>query len=177
MRNALRFAIALAAAVLLLFVVRALAFTIYAIDNDSLSPTLQRGDRVAVSRWSYGLRVGGGKLFPYSRIMPSSVKKGDFIAFSQPSDSLQETSRSKVLIGRVTALPHDTIELGAAFYVLPDGCPHCSWPYNALYMVALAGKEGCMLVNEKQIIGRACLIIYNFRNGGFNNKRWLKAVR
>ena len=52
MRKTAKFLIALALAFLLMLGFRAIVFTICAVDGDALSPLLQKGDRVLVTRWS-----------------------------------------------------------------------------------------------------------------------------
>ena len=46
---------------------RSVAFTIYTVPQTGIKPWLVSGDRVLVNRWSYGLRTGGERFFPYSR--------------------------------------------------------------------------------------------------------------
>ena len=63
MANWLKFVIALASAFLLMLAFRALAFTLYTVDGRALAPVFINGDRLIVSRWSYGLRIDGGRLW------------------------------------------------------------------------------------------------------------------
>ncbi len=176
MRNAVKFLISLGAAFFVLLLVRALALTVYIIPDRTLEPTLLQGDRVIVNRWSYGLRTGGNSLFRYARIMKSPVRKGDFIAFYLPTDTPGSASSRKVLIGKVNALPGDTISVYGKSFALPKDCQACSWPYQAPYAIGSAKDDCLLLVPGKDIIGRACLVIYNFHNGRLDKNRWLKSI-
>ncbi|SFF82188.1 signal peptidase I [Prevotella sp. KH2C16] len=176
MRNAVKFLISLVAAFIVLLLVRALAFTVYTIPDKALEPTLLQGDRVIVNRWSYGLRTGGDSLFCYARIMKSPVRKGDFIAFYSPVDTTKKISSREVFIGKVNALPGDTITVYGKSFVLPKDCQACSWPYQAPYAIGSAKSDCLLLVPGKNIIGRACLVVYNFHDGRLDKKRWLKLI-
>lgn len=176
MRNAIRFLISLGVAWIVLLLVRTLAFTSYTIADRSLEPSLLQGDRVIVNRWSYGLRTGGDSLFRYARIMPSPAKKGDFIAFYIPV-GMQKNGRSgKILIGRVAAVPGDTIAVYGKNFRIPKDCKTCSRSYQALYAIGPANDSCLFLVSEKDVVGRVCWIVYNFRNGILDKKRWLKRI-
>ena len=176
MRNAVKFLISLVAAFVVLLLVRSLAFTVYTIPDKTLEPAFLQGDRVIVNRWSYGLRTGGDSLFRYARIMKSPVRKGDFIAFYLPADTLKGASSRKVLIGKINALPGGTITVYGESFVLPKDCQACSWPYQAPYAIG-SEKDSCLLlVPGKDIIGRVCLVVYNFHNGILDKNRWLKLI-
>ena len=104
MLKTFRFLLALAVALMLMLVFRALAFTICTVEGNGLEPVLQQGDRVLVNRWSYGLRVGSeGGLFGYGRLGRRPVSRGDLVAFENPHNT------DEVLICRCKALPGDTI--------------------------------------------------------------------
>lgn len=176
MRNAIRFLISLGIAWIVLLLVRALAFTPYTIADRSLEPTLLQGDRVIVNRWSYGLRTGGDSLFQYARIMQSPAKKGDFIAFYLPIEVQKNGHSGKILIGRVVAVPGDTITVYGKNFRIPKDCQTCSRPYQTLYAIGPANDSCQFLVSEKDVVGRVCWVVYNFRNGILDKKRWLKRI-
>jgi len=118
MKNALRFVMALAAAMLLMLAFRALAITIYTVPRQGIWPWLQGGDRVVVNRWSYGLRTGG-HLFRYARWLESPVGKGDLIAFNYPLDTLHRISARPVCAAYCRALPGDTVSIGGRPIIVP----------------------------------------------------------
>ena len=96
MKQTLKFLLALAIAIIIVFAVRAFAFTIYTVPDTSLQPQLRKGERIVVNRLSH---------VPY--------RKGDIIVFEDSTTSY---------IGIITALPGDTIRIGKALYRIP---PHC----------------------------------------------------
>lgn len=177
MRNAVRFLWALIVAVILLCAFRALAFTIYTIPNKALEPMLLKGDRIIVNRWSYGLRAGGDSLFQYTRILKSPVKKGDLIAFNSPVDSLHRMSFREVLVGKVSALPGDTIMAYGERFVIPKDCQMCTCQRKGPYLVSSLKGGNEILVPERNIIGRVFLVVYNFDSLKFRKDRWLHIVK
>jgi signal peptidase I len=177
MRNAVKFLLALIVAVILLFAFRALAFTIYTIPNKALEPMLLQGDRIMVNRWSYGLRVGGDFCFPYERIFKSSVKKGDFIAFNSPLDTLHRMSFRDVFVGKVTALPGDTITAYGEKFVIPKGCQMCSCQRKGPYLISSPKGGNEILVPERNIIGRVFIIVYNLNGFKFRTDRWFQPIQ
>ena len=177
MRDAVNTVLALACAAVFILLVRALAVTVYAIPDNLLAPHLVAGDRVLVNRWSYGLRTGGDSIFRYTRWMKSPVKKGDFIAFNSPADSTHRISARPVLMGRVVAVPGDTITAYGKRFVIPDRYQICTCrPVASHYLVGTDSASHRLLVHEQHIIGRAFLILYNFQNMRFHRQRWLKTL-
>ena len=112
-----------AAAAVLLFLFRVSVCTIYTIPDNTLAPAVKQGDRVLVNRWSYGLRVGGNDWISYCRIARKTVEKGDFIAFDAPVSS---AAKRAVMMGRVVAVPGDTVKIDGQMYVIPRGCQVCT---------------------------------------------------
>jgi len=146
MRGTVKFLIAIAVAILLMVLFRAVAFTVATIEGDGLEPTFEAGDRVLISRWSYGLRTGG-TIFSYGRIGGDGVGRGDIVAFD---------SEGQLLIARCDALPGDTI---AGDYVVPslESCADADY-----YVMQALGTDSLrMLIQEQQVIGRVCLIVYH----------------
>lgn len=171
MRNAFKFLMALLVTCLLMLVFRALAFTIYTVPDKSLEPQLLRGDRVMVNRWSYGLRTGGSSFFRYSRVMRRPVRKGDFIAFDSP-DSLN----SCVVLGRVCAVPGDTITAYGKAFVIPADCQLCEYAVRSHYLVHSAAGRSQLLVPERNIIGRAFVVVYNLDGYHLRRDRLLRPI-
>lgn len=176
MRDAVNTVVALACAAVVILLVRALVVTVYAIPDNILAPHLVAGDRVLVNRWSYGLRTGGDSIFTYTRWMKSPVKKGDFIAFNSPADSTHRIPARPVLMGRVVAVPGDTITAYGKRFVIPDRYQICTCRPAGHYLVGTDSASRQLLVHEQHIIGRAVLILYNLQNMRFHRQRWLKTL-
>ena len=81
MANWLKYVIALASAMALMLAFRALVFSIHSVSGNGLAPLYQEGDRLLINRCSYGLRIEGNGLLPYSRLLRRPVKRGDIVAF------------------------------------------------------------------------------------------------
>ncbi len=160
----IRLFLALLAAGLLMLAIRAFAFTIYRVEGEGLEPEFVNGDRILVNRWSYGLRTGirtdkGGHangLFGYGRILRQPVRRGDIVAYENPSDS----TRGSVFIGRVKGLPGDTID-GRR---LPS-VSHCDladfyWMETLNERNALDSRQ-LGPVSERLIIGRVVMVVFS----------------
>ena len=122
MRSSLKFitAIFVAAAAMLLF--RGLAFAIYTVPESGIKPWLIGGDRVLVNRWSYGLRTGGEKFFPYSRWFGKKIGKGELVAFNYPLDTLNNVSSRPVYAAFCMAGPGDTVIVDHNIIIPPRKC-------------------------------------------------------
>ena len=87
--------------------IRSLLFQPFYIPSSSMEPTLLVGDRIFVSKYSYGFSKHS---FPFSpsftnnRFFYKKPKRGDLVVFKTPSDN--RTDYIKRLIG----LPGDTIQ-------------------------------------------------------------------
>lgn len=92
------------------FVIVTFLFAPFHIPSESMQPSLEVGDRVLVSKWSYGysrhsLPLGLGYRLPDSwdaRILPRTPERGDVVVFRNPE-------QERNLIKRVIGLPGDTI--------------------------------------------------------------------
>lgn len=126
MRNALKFVLALIVAVALMLAVRAFVFTVYTVPSD-LTEQFRKGDRVAVNL-----------------LQRAPFRRGDVIVFG---DSIR-------MIGRIRAVPGDTLSYGRNRYVIPRRCcTRCPCPDCHLYLVNTGTSE--LLVHKRQIRGRA----------------------
>ena len=94
-------------ALIIAIVIRSLFFQPFYIPSSSMEPTLLVGDRIFVSKYSYGYSKHS---FPFSppfsneRFFTKDLKRGDLVVFKTPSDN--RTDYIKRLIG----LPGDTIQ-------------------------------------------------------------------
>jgi len=94
-------------ALVIAILIRSLFFQPFYIPSSSMEPTLLVGDRIFVSKYTYGYSKHS---FPFSppvynkRIIFKSPKRGDLVVFKTPSDN--RTDYIKRLIG----LPGDTIQ-------------------------------------------------------------------
>lgn len=126
MKQLLRIAVAFAATVAVLLVVRALAFAIYTVPVD-VGTTLRQGDRVVVNK------VGD-----------TTFRRGDLMVFS----------RGGHYVGQVVAVPGDTIRVGGARYRIPRHCcRRCRCIDCKLYLVNTGAAR--LLVHKHEVEGRA----------------------
>ena len=94
-------------ALLIALLIRSLLFQPFYIPSSSMEPTLLVGDRIFVSKYSYGYSKHS---FPFSpnfsndRFFSKKPERGDLVVFKTPSDN--RTDYIKRLIG----LPNDTIQ-------------------------------------------------------------------
>lgn len=158
----LKYVIAFASAFALMLAFRALAFSVHGVTGDGLAPLYKSGDRLLINRCSYGLRIEGNALLPYSRLMRSPVKKGDIVAFKVPSDSV-----TGICIARCTAVPGDTIRTTNGLMTVP-GLKTCAksdyyW-LEALNKHNPADSRHLGFIPESHIIGRVVTVLYNRKN-------------
>lgn len=104
----------------------------FKIPSGSMIPTLQIGDRILVSKLSYGFRLPFYEPFVHQY---GSPLRGDVIVFTRPDEvGTQEDESSINLIKRVVALENETIEVrDAKVYI--DGKelsePYARWTNGA----------------------------------------------
>lgn len=170
MRGLLKFIGALAIAIVLMMVFRAVVLTVYTVEGEALAPVLKSGDRVLVNRWSYGFRVGGeGSLLGYSRLLQRSVSRGDIVAFNDPRCD------DDVLICRCTALPGDTISHNGELLVVPsrEQCADADyfW-FESLSNDHPFDSHQLGFISEQNIIGRVTMVLYNHHPDSSILKGW-----
>lgn len=97
---------------LAVFIMRTAAFATYYIPTESMVPTLEVGDRLAVTKWDYGysrhsLPFGLGHYLPENdtRLFGALPERGDIAVFDHPLNPGTD------MIKRVIGLPGDTVEL------------------------------------------------------------------
>lgn len=93
----------------LAMIFRTTALATYYIPSESMVPTLQVGDRLAVTKFAYGWGKysfsAGGVPFEFSgRILGSLPARGDVVVFAHPVDG-------RTMIKRVIGLPGDRVQL------------------------------------------------------------------
>ncbi len=94
-------------ALIIAILIRSLLFQPFYIPSSSMEPTLLVGDRIFVSKYTYGYSKHS---FPFSpnitnkRFFFKSPKRGDLVVFKTPADN--RTDYIKRLIG----MPGDTIQ-------------------------------------------------------------------
>ena len=158
----LKYVIAFASAFALMLVIRSLAISVHSITGDGLAPLYKSGDRLLINRCSYGLRIEGNSLLPYSRLLRQPVKKGDVVAFDIPGDSVQG-----LMIARCTAVPGDTIRTQEGAVLVP-GIKTCA--KTDYYWLEAINKQNPIdsrylgFIPESHIIGRVVTVLYNRKN-------------
>ena len=131
MKQALKFLVALCVAIVILFAVRAYAFTIYTVPAD-LASVLRKGDRVLVNRMAR-----------------DSFSRGDLVVFQ----------RQGAHVGRIVNLPGDTVVLQGATYVVPSVCcTRCGCEDFSFYIVSLGAEN--IVIHTHELMGRASKLFY-----------------
>ena len=92
------------------FLLKASVVEAFKIPSGSMLPTLQIGDQILVSKFSYGLRIPlrNETIFDFA-----APQRGDVVVFTRPDDAStpNEDESSINIIKRVVGLPGDTIEV------------------------------------------------------------------
>ena len=162
MASWLKYVIAFASAFALMLAFRTLVFSIHGVIGDGLAPLYQNGDRLLINRCSYGLRIEGNGLLPYSRLMRQPVKKGDIVAFLVPCDSI-----AGLCIARCKAVPGDTIRTANGLTTIP-GLKTCAktdyyW-LEAINQQNPIDSRHLGFIPERCIVGRVMTVLYNRNN-------------
>ena len=125
MKNALKFILALTVMLLVMLAVRAWAFTIYQVTTSDLHPAVRKGDRMIVNR------------------LGCTYDKGEYVVFGAQD----------AFIGKVLAVPGDTVNIKGKEYLLPTRCPLCGSNHHRYYMISVGKQE--TLIHQADIIGTA----------------------
>lgn len=159
MSNWLKFAIAMALALGLMLLFRTLAFSVHSISGDGLKPLFKDGDQLLVNRLSYGLRIEGNRLLPYSRLLRHPVKKGDIVAFKTPHGF-----PTGICIARCKAVPGDTILTNKGPLVIPGikTCAEADYYWlEAINDINPVDSRHLGFIAEQHIIGQVVSVLYN----------------
>ncbi len=146
MKIAVKFLIALGLSLLLVWVVRTYAFTVFTVPAGGLPPQLKAGNRVIVNR-----------------IDCDFFNRGEVVVFTDSVFALDKNQgQSQVrkfvskayFIGRIEKLPGDTILVDTASYIIPVVCcRRCGCKDCRFYL--LKTPTGQQLVHKHQMIGKA----------------------
>ena len=154
--------IVLASAFALMLGFRALVFSIHSITGSGLAPLYKHGDCLLVNRCSYGLRIGGNGLLPYSRLLRQPVKRGDIVAFTLPCDSV-----AGIFVARCKAIPGDTVNTHKGKLVVPglNTCAKADYYWlEALNQQNPADSRHLGFIPESRILGKVITVLYNRQN-------------
>lgn len=166
----LKYMIAFASAFSLMLAVRTLVLSVHGVIGDGLAPLYHNGDRLLINRCSYGLRIEGNGLLPYSRLMRQPVERGDIVAFNIPRGSLgclEDVSSFGLMIARCKAVPGDTVRTDSGVAVIP-GLYNCA-KTDYYWLEAINDKNPIDsrylgFIPEQDIIGRVVTVLYNRYN-------------
>ena len=162
MSNWLKYVIAFASAFAMMLLIRTLAFSIHGVMGEGLAPLYKSGDRLLINRCSYGLRIEGNGILPYSRLMRSPVQRGDIVAFTSPCDSV-----TGVFIARCKAIPGDTISTQEGPLLVPglETCAKTDYYWlESINPNNPADSRHIGLIQESHIIGEVISVLYNRKN-------------
>ena len=126
----------LLAALIIAVLIRSLLFQPFYIPSSSMEPTLLVGDRIFVSKFTYGYSKHS---FPFSpnitneRFLSKLPKRGDLVVFKTPADN--RTDYIKRLIG----LPGDTIQFKEGELIIIPSSVKASVVILKLFSLMLAG--------------------------------------
>ncbi len=131
-------------AAILVIILKMFFFQMYKIPTTSMVPTLMPGDKIFVSKLSYGPKL------PFSLLrLPgfSKVKRGDVIVFVPPDEVNQPWYRRKPYIKRVIGLPGEMVQIKKGNIRIND--QEILMPEIAAFFYYNQGKYGDL---EKKVI-------------------------
>jgi len=158
----LKFVIATALAFALMLAFRTLAFSVHRVNGDGLAPLYRQGDILLVNRCSYGLRIAGNGLLPYSRLWRQPIRRGDIVAITLPG-----SSPSEMVIARCVAIPGDTIQTDKGPLAIPGLRTCADADYYWLEAVNCQNpidSRHLGFIHEQHIIGRVVSVLYNIKD-------------
>ena len=158
MKIAVKFLIALGLSLLLVWVVRTYAFTVFTVPAGGLPPQLQAGNRVIVNRIDCDFfNRGDVVVFTDSVFAPAKSQakvKGQRQAGNQVLPNPRKFVSEAYFIGRIEKLPGDTIRIDTASFIIPMVCcRRCGCKDCRFYL--LKTPTGQQVVHKHQMIGKA----------------------
>ena len=158
MKIAVKFLIALGLSLLLVWVVRTFAFTVFTVPAGGLPPQLQAGNRVIVNRIDCDFFNRGDVVVFTDSVFAPVKKQAQSQAGSQGQSQAQPQARKFVseayFIGRIEKLPGDTILIDTVKYIIPTVCcKRCGCKDCRFYL--LKTPTGQQVVHKHQMIGKA----------------------
>ena len=146
MKIAVKFLIALGLSLLLVWVVRTFAFTVFTVPAGGLPPQLQAGNRVIVNRIDCDF-FNRGEVVVFTDSVFAPVE-------NQGQSQVRKFVSKAYFIGRIEKLPGDTILVDTVKYVIPTVCcRRCGCKDCRFYL--LKTPTGQQLVHKHQMIGKA----------------------
>jgi signal peptidase I len=131
-------------AAVLVIALKTFFFQMYKIPTTSMVPTLMPGDKIFVSKLSYGPKL------PFVSLrLPgfSKIQRGDVIVFVPPQEVDQPWYRRKPYIKRVIGLPGETVQIKKGNIYVND--KEVTLPEIAAFFYYNQGENG---QSEKKII-------------------------
>ena len=158
MKIAVKFLIALGLSLLLVWVVRTFAFTVFTVPAGGLPPQLKAGNRVIVNRIDCDFFNRGEVVVFRDSVFAPDKNQAQNQAGNQAQSQAQPRPRKFVseayFIGRVEKLPGDTVRIDTASYIIPVVCcKRCGCKDCRFYL--LKTPTGQQLVHKHQMIGKA----------------------
>ena len=158
MKIAVKFLIALGLSLLLVWVVRTYAFTVFTVPAGGLPPQLQAGNRVIVNRIDCDF-FNRGEVVVFTDSVFAPVKnqakvKGQRQAGNHVQPNPRKFVSEAYFIGRVEKQPGDTIRIDTVQYIIPTVCcKRCGCKDCRFYL--LKTPTGQQVVHKHQMIGKA----------------------
>ena len=158
MKIAVKFLIALGLSLLLVWVVRTFAFTVFTVPAGGLPPQLQAGNRVIVNRIDCDFFNRGEVVVFRDSVFAPAKNQAKVKGQRQVGNQVQPNPRKFVseayFIGRIEKLPGDTILVDTASFIIPMVCcRRCGCKDCRFYL--LKTPTGQQLVHKHQMIGKA----------------------
>ncbi|MBQ7553381.1 MAG: signal peptidase I [Bacteroidaceae bacterium] len=102
--------------VIVILLLRIFVIGVFLIPSDGMSPTLLQGERIMVSKKSYGIRLPLMGILGYNRWGYKLVRKNDVVVFNNPADMKHRLIADKdVYIGRCAGTPGESIYVDETF--------------------------------------------------------------
>ena len=154
MKIAVKFLIALGLSLLLVWVVRTFAFTVFTVPAGGLPPQLQAGNRVIVNRIDCDF-FNRGEIVVYADSVALPLRNQSLsLGLNQGRNPRFKRVIVEYFIGQIEKLPGDTLRIGKASYIIPmECCKRCGCKDCRFYLLKTPAGE--QLVHKHQMIGKA----------------------